>query len=216
MNETRMKKILSSRPALIAQRCMLFLLLAATVSGHAAERGVMEMRDQVIMDFTAGGDRGEWRVINDGVMGGLSRSEFLDEGAGPGVFRGSVSLENNGGFASVRTVPADLGLDGLDGLLLRVRGDGKRYSFRLRTDDRFDGVAWSSSFDTSDGEWVTVVLPFDGFRPTWRGRLVANTPPLNPADIRQLGLLIADKQSGPFRIEIDRISGYTGEGRERR
>lgn len=209
-----MKRILDSRPALAAQRCMLFLLLAAAVSGHAAERGMMEvkvMRDRAIMDFTGGGERGRWRVVNDGVMGGLSRSEFLDDGDGPGVFRGTVSLDNNGGFASVRTAPADLGLGGFDGIRLQVRGDGKRYSFRLRTDDRFDGVAWSAPFETRAGEWVTVTLPFDEFRPTWRGRTVPGTPPLDPARIRQLGLLIADRQAGPFRIDIGRISGYSAE-----
>ncbi len=206
-----MNRILNSRQFEVFQRGGLVVLLSLTVAGQASGEGGMEMREQVVIDFSAGGERGEWRVINDGVMGGLSRSEFLDDGGGEGVFRGTVSLENNGGFASVRTVPTDFGLEGLDGVLLRVRGDGQRYSFRLRTDDRFDGISWQSPFETRAGEWVTVRLPFSAFQPTWRGRLVPDTPPLDPGQVRQLGFLIADKQDGPFRIDVGHIAGYVAE-----
>jgi hypothetical protein len=189
----------------------LLLLLAVVVPGSAAEKEGSDMREQVIIDFSAGGDRGSWRVINDGVMGGLSQSEFLSDGDSAGVFRGGVSLENNGGFASVRTVPGDYGLGEFDGISLRVIGDGKLYSFRLRTDDRFDGVAWQSIFETRADTWVTVNLPFSEFEATWRGRRVPDAPALEPGRIRQLGFLIADKQAGTFRLEVGRIAGYSEE-----
>ena len=41
-----------------------------------------------------------WRITNDGVMGGLSRSA-VHTADGTLVFDGELSRENNGGFASV-------------------------------------------------------------------------------------------------------------------
>ncbi len=206
-----MKRIFNSTQFEVFQRGVLFMLLSLVVAGQAAGEGGMEMGERVVIDFSAGGQRGQWQVVNDGVMGGLSQSEFLDDEAGAGVFRGTVSLDNNGGFASVRTVPGDYGLEVFDGVELKVRGDGKRYSFRLRTSNRFDGVAWKYDFDTRAGEWMTIRLPFSGFEPSWRGRRVRNAGPLVPDEIRQLGFLIADKQTGPFRIDVGHIAGYAAE-----
>ena len=46
-----------------------------------------------------------WRIVNDGVMGGLSDSQIeWNEEKGTLSFSGNVSLENYGGFASTRTI----------------------------------------------------------------------------------------------------------------
>ena len=98
-----------------------------------------------------------WRAINDGVMGGLSQGEMVAIDGGL-RFQGVTSLENSGGFASVRRfVDADLGSAG--SVRLEIKGDGRRYQFRLRTDDNYDGIAWRAVFDT-DGSWQTIELPF--------------------------------------------------------
>ena len=47
---------------------------------------------------------GEWIIVNDGVMGGLSSSRFTDSDSSFATFNGELSLENNGGFASVRAL----------------------------------------------------------------------------------------------------------------
>jgi monofunctional biosynthetic peptidoglycan transglycosylase len=158
----------------------------------------------VLIDF-ASPKAGDWFVVNDGVMGGLSSSTMELSAEGTGVFAGRLSLENNGGFASVRTVIASGDLSAYVGLALRVRGDGRRYQLRLRTDSGFDGLAYRAEFDTQAGSWITVVLPFDSFTPTFRGYVPRNAPPLDPDAIRQLGLLIGDKREGAFRLEVQRI-----------
>jgi monofunctional biosynthetic peptidoglycan transglycosylase len=58
--------------------------------------------------------------------------------------------------------------------------------------------------------WVTVQVPFADLRPTFRGRLLRNRPALEGAAVRQIGFMIADKQEGPFRLEIDWIKAYAG------
>ena len=94
--------------------------------------------DLLIFDFDTK-NSGRWQIINDGVMGGLSQSRFKLDGNGYAIFSGNVSLENNGGFASVRTQIENMDLSDYDGALIRVKGDGKKYNLRFRTDENFDG-----------------------------------------------------------------------------
>jgi uncharacterized surface protein with fasciclin (FAS1) repeats len=63
-----------------------------------------------LMDFADDSQR--WRIVNDDVMGGISDSRFRIDG-GKAVFTGRLSLENNGGFASVRSPPEQLESQGL-------------------------------------------------------------------------------------------------------
>jgi NADH dehydrogenase [ubiquinone] 1 alpha subcomplex assembly factor 1 len=151
-----------------------------------------------------------WFVINDGVMGGLSQSSMQPTAEGAGLFSGTLSLENNGGFASVRTPVAPGDLSAWDGLELRVRGDGRTYQLRLRTDDRFDGVAYRAEFPTLNGAWATVRLPFGDFLPTFRGRILTDVPPLDLNGIEQVGLMLADKQAGKFALEVEFVRTYVG------
>jgi monofunctional biosynthetic peptidoglycan transglycosylase len=168
------------------------------------------MRDtgKVILSFSAD-EAGQWVKVNDSVMGGISRSEMRFTADNTALFEGTVSLQNYGGFASVRTHPRPYQLGGYDGLTLRVRGDGKRFKLRLRTNASVDGIAYQSGFDTRPDVWTTLQVPFAAFVPVYRGRTLTGIAALNPAEIQQIGFLIADKQQGPFRLEIDWIGAYS-------
>ena len=120
------------------------------------------------------------------------------------VFSGEVSLAHNGGFASIRAQPREYGLSGATALILRLQGDGQTYKFTLRTNDAFDGVQYQARFATTAGEWQDVVLPIADFQATFRGR-TAEASPLDTTRIRTFGLLIADRQAGPFRLVIASI-----------
>lgn len=151
-------------------------------------------------------DLAPWRAVNDGVMGGIS-SGGMRQDRGNLLFAGELSLENNGGFASVRRlVNADLSR--ATGVRFRLRGDGRSYQFRLRMDGGFDGVAWRVEFPTN-GDWQTFEFRLDEFDPVFRGYKVADAGPVQPAQIRQLGFLIADGQAGPFRLEIESMEFFT-------
>lgn len=175
------------------QILMLFLLMIANP------------QEKTLFDFSEPNSTQNWNIINDGVMGGLSRSTIRWSDEGVAVFSGVVSLENNGGFASVRTAPRDFQIADYKGIKLRLKGDGKTYQFRIRTDNNFDGVAHTVEFTTTDGKWSTVELPFSSFSPTFRGRTLRNVGPLAPADIRQIGFLISGKQEGSFQLMVDWI-----------
>jgi monofunctional biosynthetic peptidoglycan transglycosylase len=146
---------------------------------------------------------GPWQTVNDGVMGGISSSRMV-EADGVLSFEGELSLENNGGFASVRRL-VDADLSQVTGVRLEVRGDQRTYQFRLRQNDRFDGVAWRTEFTTTK-EWQTVELSFDQFVPVFRGRRVPDAGPVVPASIKQVGFLLADKTPGAFKLQIRSIT----------
>ena len=151
----------------------------------------------------------KWEIVNDGVMGGCSESRFEINEQGNGVFRGNISLENNGGFASVRHREA-LSFEAYSQLHLKLKCDGKRYCFRLRTADehgKINRFSYDYRFDTKPNCWQDVYLPLSDFRPFFRGRALQHVSPLDQSAIRQYGFLISDRQEGPFRLEISGIWG---------
>lgn len=165
--------------------------------------GIDDSKDaHMIFDFM---NAPPWSSIDDVVMGGISRSEMVIED-GVAVFRGVLSLENNGGFASVRSRPFDHDLSGFRAIVVRVKGDGNRYKLRLRTTASFDGVSYEAPLEPEGNEWQDLVVPFDAFRATYRGRLVRDYPALDLSGIKTFGVMIADKQEGSFRLEIASIS----------
>lgn len=156
-----------------------------------------------ITDFTDDTNL-EWFIVNDGVMGGLSESTMKTGRHGHGIFSGNVSLKNNGGFASVRAVVPEANYSGYKQIAMKVKGDGKKYQFRIRTDKNFDGVTYRAAF-TATGEWQEVVFSEDDFTPVFRGRVIRDYPALDFGKINQIGFLIADKQVGNFALMVDEI-----------
>ncbi len=182
----------------------LFTLPAGAESiGKSMHTGGM-MQD--LFRFDAPASVADWTPTDDRVMGGISQSRMRHDPAGHAVFEGVMSLERNGGFASVRTVAKIPTPSTATQYVLEVRGDGKRYMLNLRTSGAFDGVSYQASFDTTADKWITVVLPVSAFVPNFRGRRVVNAPPHDPAAVRQFGLMIADKQDGRFGLGVRRIS----------
>ena len=170
---------------------------------------MQEPRD--LYDFTHQETSGVWMIVNDGVMGGISESRLSLDQQGFLVFEGRVSLDYGGGFASVRSILNRLDADPYDGILIRFKGDGKRYQLRLRQGNRMDGVAYFRHFETKIGEWEEVFLPFHSFQASYRGRRLPDYPELDTSRISQLGLMISDKQEGNFRLEVQRIALYFNE-----
>ncbi|MFG6160496.1 CIA30 family protein [Halomonas sp. 1390] len=176
----------------------------------------MSARDEARITFQDADEAGRWHAVNDGVMGGVSAGGLRAEGE-IGVFTGRLSLDHGGGFASIRRAPRAGARDGTPGrpreasleqalgdargVRLRVRGDGRTYQLRLRSDRLGEGSAYRARFATT-GEWQTIDLPWGAFEAVRRGRRLEDAPPLAPDEIRQVGLLIADRREGAFRLEI--------------
>ena len=165
-------------------------------------------KHRVIVNFGEPINSVEWMVVNDNVMGGVSRSRVSIIPEGNMVFNGNVSLDYGGGFASVRSSYENWEIGKFDGFVIKVWGDGKTYQFRCRVGNNFDGVAYRQYFQTNNLNWQEIRLPFSKFVPTYRGRIISNAAPLDPHTIRNLGLMISDKQSGNFNLKISWIGVY--------
>jgi NADH dehydrogenase [ubiquinone] 1 alpha subcomplex assembly factor 1 len=152
-----------------------------------------------------------WYVVNDSVMGGMSESEVVDLDAGEVLFRGQLSLENNGGFASTRTAGLPEDWRGNSGLMMQVVGDGRTYIATIRTRYRhLRNVYYRQSFDTVAGEPITVNLPFSQFEAYAYGTRIPQAPPLTSLLDRldSTGVMLADKNAGPFELRIAEVQPY--------
>ena len=187
-----------------------FLLITCLLQLTFATEGYENtiQNEIVLFNFEKSGKVSDWLIVNDDVMGGLSQSEIVISDSNTAVFQGTVSLENNGGFSSTRTNPRFYNLAGYDGIILRLKGDGKKYQFRLRMDDRFDGISYRYRFKTDFNKWITIRVPFNECVPVFRGRVLDDVEPISPKKIQQIGFLISDKQAGVFKLEIDWIKAY--------
>ena len=160
---------------------------------------------KVLHSFNSSSDKSAWFAQNDPVMGGHSTGQA--EIAGETLrFSGKLSLENNGGFAQIYTPVKDGDFSAYAQVRLNIKGDGRRYQFRLHSDARFRGspVAYRAEFPTEANQWTEVTLPFSNFIPGYRGRTLSG-PPLNPSSIERMGFLLADGQAGDFLLQVDWI-----------
>ena len=145
----------------------------------------------------------EWNVVNDGVMGGISKSSLVLTNSGNGKFSGHVSLANNGGFASIQLDRTIVLSQEKKFIVLRIKGDGKRYEFRIKGKSlQFE--SYVHQFSTS-GDWENLKLAIREFYPQYRGRKL-NIPNFNFKTIEQLSFLISNKQEEDFELLIDSIS----------
>jgi len=160
------------------------------------------MNNLVVFDFKTGSDISGWNTVNDVVMGGISSSQFDVNAEGHGEFTGTVSLENNGGFCSLRYTFGRTDMSNYSKFIIRVKGDGKKYQFRVRSNYR-DYYAYISYFQTN-GEWQTVEIPFDSLYPSFRGReLKMDNYPGKVAE--EIGFLIGNKKAENFSLLLDKI-----------
>ena len=146
-----------------------------------------------------------WFVRNDAVMGGVSSSQFSIRN-GTLTFSGRIRLENDGGFAGIRSYAVARNLGAFKGITLRVRGDGKRYALQLVTSSA-RRVTYRAVFATTAGQWREVRVPFTAFRPTRSGNLLRG-PALNTRTIERFGLTVGNGRAETFKCEVDWIRAY--------
>jgi NADH dehydrogenase [ubiquinone] 1 alpha subcomplex assembly factor 1 len=183
------------------------VLLMAIPGAQSEASGSHEDATLVLDDFTTDDNQFSWYVVNDNVMGGRSEGNFSIE-EGVLRFAGRTNTDG-GGFSSIRTESVRLDLSDYSGIRLRVKGDGRRYTWRLATTARWRGqeIGYWADFDTRDGAWSTVDVPFSRFVPRFRGTRL-DGPELDTGQITGMGLMIYDKLDGPFDVQIATIAAY--------
>jgi NADH dehydrogenase [ubiquinone] 1 alpha subcomplex assembly factor 1 len=160
---------------------------------------------RVLFDFTEDDAAKQWQTVNDGVMGGVSEGKFKITEKKTLEFFGTLSLANNGGFASVGTKGKNLGLEKGDTLVAKVRGDGREYQMNLSVPTIQIAYNYRTVFQTKKDEWIEVKLRLDKFEATSFGQVVKNAGQVNPTSVNGLGFMLSDKKAGPFKLEVEWI-----------
>ena len=144
-----------------------------------------------------------WYIVNDDVMGGISKSYLSINQEKNLIFNGYLSLENNGGFASSRLSFNKETLTGIKSFKMRIKGDGNIYKLRLRQNNR--RASYSCDFKSLKDKWIEIDISLEDFKPSWRGYYYSDYPDLEIEEINSMGIQISDKQEGDFKLEIKYI-----------
>lgn len=168
--------------------------------------GIISMIHQgnsgLIFDFSKDKNTANWYIVNDGVMGGLSKGTFTINDAGHAMFKGFVTTENNGGFSSVRYSFNKKNVSVYTHVVLKVKGDGKSYQFRIK-ENQSQRYSYIASFDTSV-DWEIIKIPLQTFYPGFRGYAL-DKPNYSGESMEQIAILIGNKTKESFALEIDSI-----------
>ena len=135
-------------------------------------------------------------------MGGVSQGKFSIDTDGNGVFEGTISLEKNGGFSSVRYVFDKNKANPQSTISIRLKGDGKAYQFRIK-DKNTTNYSYITSFKTS-GNWETINIKLSDLYPSFRGRKL-DLRNFNSDSFEEIVFLIANKQNESFQLVLDKI-----------
>lgn len=173
------------------------LLLAVFLMQAVSEKALVPL-----LDFAGPEAAEKWQAVNDGVMGGVSDGRFKITEDKALEFSGTLSLENNGGFASVRTKPTDFDIKAGDMLVARVKGDGREYVLNIYTKSRRMAFSYRAPLPTTKDEWREVEIPLNDFIPTAFGRRVQGMGPVEPDQINGLGFMLSDTKPGKFQMQV--------------
>lgn len=176
--------------------------LTILLTGNAAADSNTDLS---LFSFKTKEDAKAWRTVNDGVMGGVSEGNFRLTETGTMEFYGSLSLKNNGGFASVRSRPKKLELQAGDTIVARVRGDGRQYYLNLYVPGFRIAYSWRAPIQTKENEWMEVRVPLKNFYATSFGRKIGNAGSVDADKVNALGFLLSDKKEGRFKLEVEWI-----------
>ena len=155
-----------------------------------------------MIDFTKPEPMMACWTVNDGVMGGISQSKLSQDKLGM-LFEGQVSLENKGGFASMRSKVKFL--QDTQAIELSAMGDGKLYKLILRT-TLAQRITYESDF-LAEKSWQIHRFKSNQFKSTFRGRAI-NAPALSFSDVIEFGILIANNQEGIFKLQLQSLQSF--------
>ena len=160
------------------------------------------MSQSFVYEFDNQSNISNWIIVNDDVMGGLSSCKIRTDEKGNGVFEGSISTANNGGFSSIRLNLNRINASPNSYFKIKLKGDNKKYQLRIKKNIS-DYHSYVKSFQTSS-EWETIKIPLKDMYPTFRGRKL-NMKNFNYNYFQQITLLVGNKKNERFKLLIDSI-----------
>lgn len=164
------------------------------------------MTPQLSYDFGTSCDNcDDWFVVVDGVMGGRSQGTVMQSEESI-IFRGSISLENNGGFASLRTPYQDYNLSDYTTVTIRYKSTGQDFGLTLNKHRQFWRPQYKTNLPITNGTWKTLRCNLEDFGTYRLGQQMQGAPDKDDlSNIIRLGLISNTKAATDFEIEVDHI-----------
>lgn len=178
------------------------ILFSAFNINSAFSQAITSDNNGMIFNFSSNKSLNNWLVVDDDVMGGISSSNITINNNGFGLFTGHVSTKNNGGFSSVRYQFKSVDISKYKSFILRIKGDGKKYQFRVKSSLN-EYHSYKYEFETSN-KWQEIEILFDQLNPTFRGRMLT-IPNFTNKKLEEICFLISNKKEEDFNLEIDFI-----------
>lgn len=185
-------------PSLLA---FIIINLLALQINASDEKSVAAFKDPGSVD--------SWISVNDSVMGGVSKGGFKRTEEGTLLFSGDLSLDNNGGFSSIRTKPNPMDLSGMDSVVVKAKGDGRTYWVELRVSRQMGASSYRADLPTTAGKWTEIIIPVKDFKLQAFGQLLPSNP-INMAKVESVGFTLADKKAGAFELEVEYVKAQAG------
>jgi len=165
------------------------LLITLTLSSNI-------FADQENLSFPFNADSGKyWQYVSDRVMGGVSDGRVDLEKEGEMYYArltGNVSTANNGGFIQLRAgvsfTNSEKDGKNLQGVRLKVKGNGETYYIHIRTNENWSPSDYYSATFKADSEWKMIDLPFNKFERKW-----SKNSTLDAKNIRSFGIVAYGK-----------------------
>jgi NADH dehydrogenase [ubiquinone] 1 alpha subcomplex assembly factor 1 len=179
---------------------------------HVFEPDDRKIRELFRFDTAASLDK--FKLMTDADMGGKSKAEFsFDPVNKCAVFEGVLDLTpppkiTNSGFAAIVSREAVTGpwnLEDYDALMVKAKTDGRIYVANMRCPSVIEDDLWQSFMIGEASKWTEIVLPFSKFIITHKG-FVSGQIEMDARSVETVGVLMAQRRDGPFRIEIASIS----------
>ncbi|MBL4793767.1 MAG: CIA30 family protein [Alteriqipengyuania sp.] len=178
------------------------MLLALAMSLSAIAPGTC----RTLVDFGDPDEFARWEVVNDGVMGGLSKGHIAQVGDALS-FTGTINTDG-GGFTSLRRELSEGAMAGARTLRIIYSGDARTYKVTLRSDARERGrrIAYRAPLtpEENSGEWSVAVIDLARLETSLFGRQV-DAPAFATEEAHSVGLIIADGVDGDFAMQLKRI-----------
>jgi NADH dehydrogenase [ubiquinone] 1 alpha subcomplex assembly factor 1 len=163
--------------------------------------------NELTFNFGSGKNQiNNWVMISDNIMGGVSKSK-LEYTENTMILTGTLSLDNFGGFASVKTRFGQYDISPFQGVKIKFKASNQKFAFTLEDNNIWTFPNYKGAFfSTKPNTWEEKIVYFKDFKEYQIGEATGKT--LKESSLKnmvRMGTITTEKKEGPFSIEIDYI-----------
>jgi hypothetical protein len=161
-----------------------------------------------IIDFgNSAGKNQEWILLSDNIMGGVTKSK-IEYTTNSVLLSGNISLDNYGGFSSIKTKYKSVDLSKYNGIKIKFKSTNQKFAFTLEDNQDWTQPNYKREFSSKkDDTWEEVIIYFKDFQEIVIGEPTGNMMKSKSLkNIVRMGIMTYEKKEGPFSLEVDYVA----------